>query len=151
MTNAGLAAHIFFGTLGFGVVIAFDLLLIAIARSRRLDVIQATYRTARRYLPLIGLSFLLAILLGFGIAAARHESFISRWLLITYAWLIVAGAANGIAIQRRTQRVLAEIETSHGAMTPDLERMLSRAWPIGATVSAIAMFAILAVMIAKPS
>ncbi len=145
-----LAAHVFFGTLGFGVAIAFDLLLVAVARTRQLDVIGATYRVVRRYMPVVGVSFLLAIAIGGWIAVERHESLASRWLLIAYGWLIITGTTNGVAIQRRTRRILSAIESSGGTMTPQLDGMLSRAWPLGATVAAIAMFAIIAVMIAKP-
>jgi uncharacterized membrane protein len=148
---AGLAAHVFFGTAAFGLLIAFDLVSVAIARSRRIETIRIVYEAVRKYAPLTGVSFLLAILLGFYIAAQRHYPLTSKWLLISYGWIIAAGAVNGAIVQRRARNILSAIESSNGAMTASLDRVLSRTMPIGAIVGAIAMFAIIGVMIAKPA
>jgi uncharacterized membrane protein len=148
---AGLIAHIFFGTLGFGVGIGFDLLLVAVARTGRLETIRVTYTAARRYAPVAGAAFLLAIVLGFYLAVERHESLTSRWLLVTYVWLLIAGAVNAVVVQRRGRRILAALEAAGNSMTPELKRILDSATPIGAIVNAVAMLAIIGLMTAKPS
>lgn len=74
-----------------------------------------------------------------------------KWLLTPYGWIIVAAGVNGSVVQRRTQRILSAIDASGGAMTASLDRLLSAAMPIGAITGAIAMLAIIAVMIAKPT
>jgi hypothetical protein len=106
VSTAGLTAHVFFGTLGFGMAIAFDLLLVAVARSQRIDSIRV---------------------------------------------LLVSGAVNGAIVQRRTRRITSVVQDSGGRLAADVERLLSGARPVGAIVSAAAMFAIIGVTIAKPA
>lgn len=131
--------------------IAFDLLLVAIARTGRIETIRVAYTAAQRYTPIVGASFLLAILLGVYVAIERHESLTSKWLLISYAWLLIAGAVNGAVVQRRSRRILAAIDASGNTMTADLKKILDSATPVGAIVTVLAMLAIIGLMTAKPS
>lgn len=141
--SAWLVVHVFFGTLGFGMAIAFDIVLVAIARSRRTEVVRVTYKTVSRYRPIVGGSFLLAILLGFFIAVVQRDSLVSPWLLASYAVLLAGGATYGLVIQRRTARILA-------ASDAELQEMLGSVSPVGAWVMVTAMAAIIALMTLRP-
>ncbi|HTX57104.1 MAG TPA: DUF2269 family protein [Candidatus Acidoferrales bacterium] len=147
MTQFVLTAHVFFATLGFGMAIAFELLLVAVARSQHVDAIRTAYSVAARYRPLIGLSLLLAILLGFYLAMAGGYSLTAPWLLVSYAMIVVGGLTFGAFIQRRTRRILSLVADSDAAMSEELRSVTASVTPLAAVVLLIVMFVILGAMI----
>jgi hypothetical protein len=80
----GMPAHVFFGTLAFGVSITLDLIAAAVARTRSLETIRTVYAIAAMYSRWIGPLFGVAILLGFFEAALRRESLAAPWLIATH-------------------------------------------------------------------
>jgi uncharacterized membrane protein len=143
----GLTFHVFFATLAFGMSIAFELLMVGVTRTGRIDAVRAVFGAAARLRPIIGISFLVAILLGFYLAIAEHISLAAPWLLVSYACLIVAGACYGAIAQRRTRRMLALIAGSGDTMTDELAKAMSSATPLVAVIMALAMFLIIGAMI----
>src|SRR5579864_8500926 len=84
MDALSLAAHVFLGTLAFGLGIGLDFVLVAVAKTRRPDVIRATYETVASYARWVGPLFLITVLIGFYEAARRHEALGAPWLLASY-------------------------------------------------------------------
>lgn len=146
-THLALTAHIFFATLGFGLAIAFELVLVAVGRSGRLDAIASAYFAASRYRAAVGLSLLVAILLGFYLAVVEGDSLTVRWLAVSYVLIVLAAIVTGGIIQRRNQRVLALIARSNGTMTDELQNAAAGATPLAAIVLLVIMFALIGAMI----
>lgn len=146
-THLALTAHIFFATLGFGMAIAFELLLVSVGRSGRIDAIRAAYVAASRYRPAVGLSLLLAILLGFYLAIAEGDSLTVRWLLVSYVLIVLAAIVTGAIVQRRNARILALLTRSNGTMTDELQKAAAGATPLGAILLLVIMFALIGAMI----
>jgi hypothetical protein len=71
----------------------------------------------------------------------------SKWLLVSYGWLVITGGVYGGLIQRRIGRILKAIRASNGKITTELERLLGFASPLGAVVMVIALVASIGVMI----
>ena len=125
----------FFGTLAFGIGITLDLVLVTVARTRRLETIRLVYESVAKYARFTGPLFLVTILLGVYIALERHESLISTWLLGTYVLIVIGIVFNAAVVQRRTQTILQAVRGANGTLTPELDRISGTARPIGAWVS----------------
>jgi hypothetical protein len=143
----GLIFHVFLGTLAFGMAIAFELLMVGVARSGEIDAVRAVFGTALRLGPIIGGSFLVAILLGFYLAVAGGISLTAPWLLGAYVCLIVAGACYGRIAQARTRRILALVAGSGDTMNDELARAMASVTPLVALIMALAMFVMIGAMI----
>jgi uncharacterized membrane protein len=143
----GLTFHVFLATLAFGMSIAFELLMVGVARSGRIDAVRAVFGTATRLRPIIGISFIVAILLGFYLAIAERISLSAPWLLVSYACLIIAGACYGAIAQRRTRRILSLLAGSGEKVSDELTKAMSSATPLVAVIMTLAMFLIIGAMI----
>jgi hypothetical protein len=137
--------------LAFGVGITLDFILVAIARTRRIETIGLVYKAVATSARVMGPLFAIAILLGFYIAHVRHEPLLATWLLVTYALVLIGIAFNAGVLQRRTQRVLAAVRDANGSWTPELEDAAANARPLGAWVLLILMAAVIALMVMKPA
>jgi uncharacterized membrane protein len=143
----GLTFHVFLATLAFGMSIAFELLMVGVARSGQIDAVRAVFGAATRLRPIIGISFIVAILLGFYLAIGEQISLVTPWLLVTYACFIVAGACYGAIAQRRTRKILSLLAGSGETMTDELAKAMSSATPLVAIILTLAMFLIIGAMI----
>lgn len=150
MDGTSMAAHVFFGTLAFGIGITLDFVLVAVARTGRPETIRIVYEAVAKYTRFTGPLFLVTILLGVFIAIRRHESLISTWLLATYVLIVSGIAFNGAVVQRRTNSILRAVRGSTGSSTEELDRMIGAARPIGGWMLLIIMAAVIALMILKP-
>ncbi len=145
--HLALTAHIFFATLGFGMAIALELMLVAAGRSGQIDGIRTAYLAASRFRPAIGLSLLLAIVLGFYLAISHGASLTAGWLLLSYVLILLAAIITGGIIQRRNQRMLALIARSNGTMTDELRQAAAAATPLAAVLLLVIMFVLIGAMI----
>lgn len=145
--NLALIFHIFLATLAFGMAIAFELVLVAVTRTQRVEAIKTAYEAANRYRPIIGISLLLAVALGFYMAVTDGYSLTAGWLLTTYGLLIVMGLVFGAFIQRRARRVLSLVASSNGTMTDELTKAAAGATPLAAIILLVIMFLIIGAMV----
>jgi hypothetical protein len=145
----GMAAHVFFGTLAFGVSITLDVIVAAAARSRSLEAIRTVYAMAATFSRWVGSLFGLAILLGFFEAIKRGESLTAPWLIATYV-LLLAGTVAGIVLSRRRIAEVLSAARETSVITPELERAIARTSPASAWIGVIVMGAIVTLMIVKP-
>ena len=99
----------------------------------------------------VGLLLGLAVVFGFIRAAQLHIPLLSGWLLLSYALLLIAGAAGIGATFRRHARVLhAAFELPDDRLSPELQSAIAAEQPGGAYVMILFMAAIIYVMFAKP-
>jgi len=144
-----LVAHVFIATLAFGLAIAFDFVLIAIAKSRDVRVIRTVYEKVSIYSRWVGPLFGIAILLGFGLAGERHEPLWQPWLRVTYVLIILGFIAIGLA-RRRYTLILAAARNAGDSVTPELEKAIAGASPIIAWSMLVLMITLITVMFLKP-
>jgi Predicted integral membrane protein (DUF2269) len=150
MDALGLVGHVFVATLAFGFAITRDFVIVAVAKSRQVETIRTVYETAASYGRWIGPLFGLAVLLGFFLAIERHEGLTQRWLIITYV-LVLLGMGVGIGLGRRRTLTILEAARNAGAtMTPQLDKAIAGAQPIGAWLMLAIMAVIIALMFLKP-
>jgi hypothetical protein len=136
--------------LAFGVGITLDFILVAIARTRRIETIGLVSKAVGTSARLMGPLFAIAILLGFYIAQLRHEP------LRNVAPRDLRTRPHRHRVQRRRPSathatLLAAVRDANGAWTPELEEAAVNARPLGAWVLLILVAAVIALMVIKPA
>lgn len=90
MTNALLLGHILLTTAGYAGLIAANVYVLFLSRSRDPHVIRLGLTAWRHSTQVFGPLLLVGIFFGFGHAAAVHIALGSSWLVTTYGLIVAA-------------------------------------------------------------
>lgn len=142
-----IGAFLFVG----GSLVATVLRLAAIRRERAADV-ALLLGAVRPAVPVVGLGFVLAVVMGFALVEKIGIDYGATWLSATFAlllWMLVVGAVAGRA-DRRT-RELAERVAAEGGPDTELRRRLTDPIVLSLNGSMLAAtVAVIALMVFKP-
>lgn len=142
-----IGAFLFVG----GSLVATVLRLAAIRRERAADV-ALLLGAVRPAVPVVGLGFVLAIVMGFALVEKIGLDYGETWLSATFAllfWMLVVGAVAGRA-DRKT-RELAERVAAEGGPDDELRRRLVDPVVLALNGSMLAAtVAVIALMVFKP-
>jgi hypothetical protein len=94
MSNELLLGHVLLTTAGYAGLIAANVYVLFLSRSRDPHVIRVGLTAWRHSSQVFGPFLLIGVFFGFGLASAMHVSLSSSWLVTTY--ILVAAA---IAVQ----------------------------------------------------
>lgn len=134
-----------------GSLVATVLRLAAIRKDRPADV-ALLLGAVRPAVPVVGIGFVLAIVMGFALVEKLGIPYDQTWLSVTFAlllWMLVVGAVAGRA-DRRT-RELAERLAADGGPDAELRRRLVDPVVLALNGSMLAAtVAVIALMVFKP-
>jgi hypothetical protein len=104
-----LVAHVSFTTIGYVGLIAANVWLLRLCRQQHVSAVLETVSTWRATAQIFGPMLGVGALLGFWLAALLQEPLGSRWLLLTYGFIVLSlGTQAAIMIPwqvRATERV----------------------------------------------
>lgn len=143
--------HVLAMFIAFGLTAGPGIYSSLITMSADPSVIRISMGISRRLNMIGGISLLIGIILGFGIASQMGYSLGSTWLVVTYICIVLMFVLLGAVLGPWTMRVEAAVKAAGSQSTPELVAAVNNpSGRIAGPLVGVLWIVIIAMMVLKP-